>query len=142
MQCILWHPSLLLVIQSVQNKFIMFSWGEEGGGGLPGVDTGFFSIGGGYRIFSLGGGYQGWIRDFSIGGGGYQGWIRDFSIGGGYRIFSLGGGYQGWIRDFSIGGGGGGGYQGWIRDFSIGGWEVMKPSGSKNDYNNVYLEVP
>ena len=67
MQCILWHPSLLLVIQSVQNKSIMFSWGE---GGLPGVDTGFFSIGGGYRIFSLGGGYQGWIRDFSIGGGG------------------------------------------------------------------------
>ena len=40
------------------------------------MDTGFFSIGGGYRIFSLGGCYQGWIRDISIGvrgGGGLPG---------------------------------------------------------------------
>ena len=83
-----------------------------------------------YNVF-LGGG----------GGGGYQGWIQDFFPLGvdtgffhwgvvtrdGYGIFPLGGGW---------------GYQGWIRDFSIGGWGVTKPSGSKNDYNNVYLEVP
>ena len=131
MQCILWHPSLLLVIQSVQNKSIMFSWGEEGGGGggggLPWVDTGFFSIGGGYRIFSLGGGYQGWIRDFSIGG---RGVTR-----GGYGIFPLGVGGTGFFHwgvvtkndyngIFPLGGEGGG-YQGWIRDFSIGGWDLV-----------------
>ena len=73
------------------------------GGGLPGVDTGFFPLG--------------------------------MDTG----FFSLGGGYQGWILDFSIGRGGGGGYQGWIRDFSIEGWGVTKPSGSKNDYNNMCI---
>ena len=77
-----------------------------------------------------------------------------------YNVFMGGGGvtmggysiifHWGWIQDFFIGGWlpgmdtgffhwGEGGYQGWIRDFSIGGWGVTKPSGSKNDYNNMCI---